>query len=210
MCDRYISPNVQRARKGNDVLRARIDWLKAEAARTEPAARIRREAEELAVLSMRAPLAPTEAFARFGMLLGLLPPAAIFHRIQGYDEMFPLLLVMNVVCCAVGRACGSYLFRQVHDEASNSRLASWMRLLLASVLFGFGWGVVTGASGGVLFFGIGALFGIICAVPVGVLGYAAFTLLHAAFARGGLIEADRLWPIAFGVSGVIAALVLGA
>lgn len=208
MYERNHHPGIQRANTGSAHLTARIDWLRAEAARTEPTARARREAEEVARLSMRAPLTPAQSFARFGMLLGLLPPAAIFERLFGH-EMLPLSLVMNAVCCAVGGAAGGYLFRQVQDETSDFRLPPWARMLLAAILHGFGWGVVTGATGGVLFFGFGAVFGIIFAIPVGIIGYLLFTALHALFARRGFIESSRLWPIAFAVSATIAALILG-
>lgn len=203
-----FTPHARQTNTGSDELTARIDWLRAEAARTEPATRARREAEEVAFLMMRSPLSSPESFARFGTLLGLLPPAAVLHKIIGYD-LFPLNLVMITICCVVGRSAGFYLSRQAQEETSDFRLPSWMRTLLAAVVLGFGWGVVTGAAGGVFFFGIGAFFGIFCAIPVGILGYAAFTSLHALFARNGFIEANRLWPLAFGVSGTIAALILG-
>ncbi len=68
---------------------------------------------------------------------------------------------------------------------------------------------MTGALGGFVFFGIGAFVGAALAVPVGALAFAVFAPLHRLLARGGMIDARQLWPLALGVSGTIAALILG-
>ena len=63
---------------------------------------------------MRHPLSARRAYALFGMLLGGLPPAAIFIRMFGYGLtppfagdaafFFIMCVAMNIVCCLTGRA----------------------------------------------------------------------------------------------------------
>ncbi|MCA1591799.1 MAG: hypothetical protein LC754_03920 [Acidobacteria bacterium] len=203
-------------------VQASLTWLASQLARDEQRGGVsRRTREGEQVIVMRRPLTSAQAYARFGMLMGLLPPAAIFFRMFGgrmgaglhsSSNPFPvwllLCLAMNVTCCVVGCAMGAALFRQVDVEVSNFERRSWAATLFASLLLAFAWAVVTGAAGGALFFGFGALFGAACAVPVALLGFSAFTSLHRLLARGGMIEASQLWPLAFGVPAVIAALIL--
>jgi hypothetical protein len=62
--------------------------------------------------------------------------------------------------------------------------------------------------GGVLFFGVGSLFGAFMALPFGMLGFLLFTPLHRLMACGGMIDARHLWPLACGVALTISALIL--
>ena len=163
---------------------------------------------------MRRPLPSQRTYAQFGMLLGALPPAAIFIRAVGYGftqpfandtVVFIMCLLMNIVCCITGRRMGSKLGRTLD---TMERL-SWSKMLLLLPLMGAAWGCVAGAAGGVVFFFIGALFGIACAVPVGMLAFTLFTPLHRLLARGGMIDARHFWPLACGVTMTISALILG-
>lgn len=191
-----------------------LDWLTAALAREEERRRLfRNPNDEQQMLMMRRPIGTQEAFARFGMLLGAIPPAAIFWRIFGDgllssssdSSLFLLLiLVMIFVCCVVGRAMGSKMGRQIDDLERDS----WSLMLLVSAGLGLWWAVVTGATGGAIFFGLGAIFGVLCAVPVGMLGFLMFTSLHRLLARGGMIDARHFWPLALGVIGVITAFIL--
>lgn len=164
---------------------------------------------------MSAPVETADAYRLFGMCLGALPPAAIFFRIFGYGlpllpareasaGLFFLCLVMNVVCCWVGAIMGGFIGRRTYhlDEAP------WVSIAALGVLFGFLWGAATGAAGGAVFFGFGALFGMICAVPVGGLAFGLFTPLHRLLARGGMIEAGHFWPLACGITMALVALIL--
>jgi hypothetical protein len=168
---------------------------------------------------MRRPLATREAFNIFGLLLGTFVPAAIFYRIfnYGFGEDFwsferlyfplfyPLLLcAMNVACCLMGRRMGA-LFGGRIDTYER---ASWHRMGLRATGAGALWGLTTGAVGGVLFFGFGSLFGALTALPIGMLGFLLFTMLHRLMARGGMIDARHFWPLACGVVLTITALIL--
>ncbi len=161
---------------------------------------------------MHRPVTTQQAFARFGLLLGTLPPAAIFIKLFGSAEAlsFPrpdvlLLIVMNAICCLAGRYLGSKLSRMVIAVERDS----WSLMLIESLIIGFIWALGAGAAGGFLVYGIGALFGAACAIPVGALGFGLFVPLHRLLARGGMIDARHFWPLACGVVMVISALILG-
>jgi hypothetical protein len=207
------------ARSDTDNLRARLNWLVAfDAYETYRRRLFRYPREEQEMLLMRRPVATVKAYALFGLLLGLVPPAAIFYRAVGYPLMrmetvgvkerltfFMFCLWMNFICSVVGWAMGRRLARSV----DNLERKSWLTMPLLAALLGCLWALVTGAAGGLMVFGIGALFGMFCALPVGALGFALFTSLHRLLARGGMIDARHLWPLACGVTFFIAALILG-
>ncbi len=167
------------------------------------------------MLLMRHPLNTHQAYAMLGLLLGLLPPAAIFYKLFGYgfaehngnDAVFItcLFLAMNVVCSIVGRRMGGAL----GGRLEKPERASWSIMILSALYAGICWGLITGAAGGFLFFGFGAIAGVFCALPVGVLAFTLFTPLHRLLARGGMIDAQHFWPLASGITLTISALILG-
>lgn len=197
---------------------ARLNWLSDALARAEQHERLfRRVGDEDEMRLMRRPLSTEEAFARLGLLLGLLPPAAIFYRIFGYPFLrgtfgsgdtfivwLVICLAMNVTCCLVGRAMGSKMGKHIERFEYNS----WLTMPIRGLAVGGLWALITGAAGGTIFFYIGAFFGIICALPVGMLAFALFTPLHRLLARGGMIDARHFWPLAYGVMLFIVALIL--
>lgn len=164
---------------------------------------------------MRRPLATRKAFDIFGLLLGAIVPAAVFYRmfnygfhasVSGFEQLlFPLLLcAMNVVCCLMGWKMGAVFGARI----DTYERASWYRMCLRATGAGALWGLTTGSVGGVLFFGIGSLFGALTALPIGMLGFLLFTPLHRLLARGGMIDARHFWPLACGVVLTITALIL--
>lgn len=198
---------------------ARLNWLRGELARQERPrgpARGADEWRELRSVALGGALTTAEAYAWLGTLLGLFPPFAIFARIIGdafwrgsgasggllYWGLF--FLLMNAVCCLVGRQMGRFVWRRFGGAGS----ASVPGLLLRSVLMAVVWGVVTGAAGGALVFLVGAVVGAACALPVALGAFPVFAVLHRALSRDGMIEETRLWPVAFGVPLVAAALIL--
>ncbi|HEV2764646.1 MAG TPA: hypothetical protein VGV38_16825 [Pyrinomonadaceae bacterium] len=200
-----------------DDANARLNWLVAFHAHDERQ-RLRfrdvREREEMELMSR--PRDARQTYKLLGALLGLLPPAAIFYRMFGdWIErqpnvlsafgFFALLVLMNLVCWLVGRWLGSKLGARI-EEAERG---SWLKTLMVAALLGFVWAALTGFLGGLLFFGIGAIFGAFCAVPVGVAGFTVFTIFHRPLARGGMIDARHLRPLAWGVTLTIAAMILG-
>ena len=163
---------------------------------------------------MRRPVAAREAYADFGLLLGTLPPAAIFIKLFGgalvdprpglNASVFFLLILMNVCCAVAGRYFGSRLSRL----ASAAEELSWPTMIAGAAGIGFIWGVATGAVGGLPAYGFGAFFGAMFAVPVGMLAFLLFVPLHRLLARGGMIDSRHLWPLACGVVTLITALIL--
>ncbi|MGB7923822.1 MAG: hypothetical protein WCF57_11315 [Pyrinomonadaceae bacterium] len=171
--------------------------------------------EEEQMQLMGHPLAARRAYTLFGMLLGLLPPAVIFARMFGYGFsprpfgngafIFFMCLAMNVVCALAGGGMGAAL------SSTLERLShwSWTRMLLILPFIGAIWGAVAGFAGGLIFFGIGAVAGLICAIPVGMSAFTLFAPLHRLLARGGMIDARHFWPLACGVTMIVSALILG-
>lgn len=162
------------------------------------------------MLLIRQPVNAESAFALLGLLLGTLPPAAIFFRLalpisRGSDGHIALIFVpMLVICAALGRLMG----RRVGRSIGEFERGGWARLILFTIAAAFGWATVTGAAGGVLFFGVGALFGVFCALAVAAPAFVVFTTFHRLLARGGMIDARHLRPLAWAVAATAAALVL--
>jgi hypothetical protein len=186
-----------------------MSWLIHE---TDPDARRRRlvwEKEQGHALAMQRPLTTEQAYRWFGTFLGLLPPLALFDRAltegHGHPGFWPVALcaAMNVVCCLVGRWFGGHLGRW----AGNPRVRSRASFAFLVFIMAVAWSVVTGGLGGVLFFGIGAIFGAFIAGPVAFMGFPAFAILHRLISRGGMIEARHTWPLAFGIPLTIAAMI---
>jgi hypothetical protein len=206
--------DLQRPPEGNDV-HARLNWLVS--VNTQEAylrSRFRHAAEEEQLLLMRRPLDRRKAFSFFGLLLGLLPPAAIFIKMFGYGLsggpdgkplLFILCLLMNFTCAGVGYVMGGALSSAVE----NAEKSSWGLMPVLLALIGLAWGAVTGFAGGLIFLGFGAFFGAVFAIPVGALAFTLFGPLHRLLARGGMIDARHFWPLATGVTALCAALVLG-
>jgi hypothetical protein len=232
MYDTSGSYSVCYAAPADDNVTRRLNWLKGELAHQEgqgrqkeqgrhKLSRILEERSALRSITLGRALTTEEAYAWFGTFLGLFPPAAIFARMLGVGivEELPrrlptadgflfwslLFLVMNAVCCFVGRKLGATLGRGVGDP----RAWHWPWLVLTSLLMGVTWGIITGAAGGAVGFLIGAVVGVFCAVPVALTGFAVFVVLHRVLSRGGMIEERQLWPLAFGVPMTLAAMILG-
>ncbi len=175
----------------------------------------RREQDELAAEMMRTPMSPVETYKYFGAFLGAFPPAAIFGKTVGYGlsaahaestlAIFAFCLLMNLVCLFVGgvmgKAFGSMMLRYERR--------SWSKMLLQTSLAGLLWAVITGAAGGAIFFGFGAVFGVILAVPIAMVAFPLFAIFHRLLERGGQIEYKHFLPIAFGITTIISAFILG-
>lgn len=165
-------------------------------------------------MMMRRPVSMRRTYALFGMLLGTFPPAAIFFKVFGSElsrqKFFLswwllLILAMNVACCLAGRFFGSKISLMLNGIERRS----WTKKFLLALFAGWCWATGTGAAGGFVFYGFGAIFGALFAMPVGLLAFALFMPLHRSVARGGMIEARHLWPLACGVTMTLTALILG-
>lgn len=169
------------------------------------------------MLLMRHPVSSEKAYAFLGLLLGALPPTAIFSRVFGYGivrgsfstvaagpALFFLCLLMNLVCCLGGYAMGSVLSRSALRLERNS----WFQMVIVVPLLGAAWGALTGIAGGFFFLGIGAFVGWAFGIPVGFCGFLVFAIIHRTLERGGMIEARHFAPLACGIAAIIASLIL--
>lgn len=162
------------------------------------------------MLLMSRPVPVERAFAQFGLLLGTLPPAAIFFRLSAFmwegngGPVWLIFLPMLIICALVGWGMGKRLGKSMSDFERGG----WARTMLYTILAALGWASVTGAVGGFLFFFIGAIFGVFCALAVALPCFLVFTSLHRLLARGGMIDARHLRPLAWGVPATAAALIL--
>jgi hypothetical protein len=194
---------------------AGLNWLVAEntaqAARRE---RFRRPVHELEMEMMTRPLPVQRAYALLGLFLGTVPPAMIFIQMFGYGfrpqalgdvaaGMIFLCAMMNVVCALMGYLIG----RLLSQVALIAERRSWNQTVLLLALFGLAWGILVGAAGGFFYFGIGAFFGPVFAIPVGVVAFLVFGVLHRLLERGGMIEARHFLPIASGITAAISVLI---
>jgi hypothetical protein len=157
---------------------------------------------------MRRPVPTERAFARFGLLLGMLPPAAIFLRVallfHFVAALYLIFLPMLLVCALLGRRMGANSGR-TFDESER---ASWGRTMMDALEDAFIWAAATGGAGGAIFFGVGAVFGFVGALPVAMFAFALFAPLHRLLARDGMIDARHLAPLAWGINLTISALIL--
>ena len=199
-----------------DDVEARLSRLVALDAEAERRARLfRTPREEREMLMMTRPVSTENAYAFFGLLLGTLPPAAIFIRLFDYGVGYEgdwghaaftvLCLAMNGVCAFIGWKMGGVVGQSI---ITNAGRRSWRRTLLFTLVAAFVWATATGAAGGLLFFGIGAGFGAFFALAVALPAFAVFTTFHRLLARGGMIDARHLRPLAWAVAATAAALFL--
>jgi hypothetical protein len=192
---------------------SRLQWLLAANALARHETELYRPGEKDEMLMMSRAVPVEEAFGLFGLLLGTLPPAAIFYKFFGHPihndfwgsgHWLLLLLGMNITCAFVGRKMGAALGKLVAD----SELYSWTYMLVAAGAVGVLWGMATGSAGGALFFLIGAPVGGICAAAVGFCTFPVFASIHRAVSRGGMIEARHLWPATVGIAAVMSSIIL--
>ncbi|MEP6923540.1 MAG: hypothetical protein ABI954_03665 [Pyrinomonadaceae bacterium] len=175
----------------------------------------RRESHEFEAGLMLRPFTPQDAYGQFGLLLGVIPPAAIFYQflvvglhvseISSGLFFVMLFFLMNVVCAFVGRGMGRSLAKTTMDLER----CSWTVMLLTIPFIGLLWGMVTGFVGGLLFFGFGAIGGFLIAAPIGAVAFTLFAISHRLLERGTFIERQHFLPIAYGISLTLAAFVLG-
>ena len=189
----------------------RLSWLQQELDPGVQRRRLIRAREQDRALAMQQPLTTEQAFRWFGTFLGLIPPLALFSRFIASSGVHSdaiwivaLCVGMNVVCCLVGRWFGGYLGRWAGDPRTRTRSGFALTVFIMIVA----WSVVTGGLGGLLFFGIGAIFGVLFAAPVALVGFPVFAILHRLISRGGMIEERHTWPLAFGIPLTIAAMMM--
>lgn len=190
-------------------------WLMRDSENETDKKTFRRANHEFEAALMRRPVTPEMAYGQLGLLLGIIPPAAIFSRFlveltrPGIEPsvlvFVPLFVLMNIICAFVGRGMG----RSMANTVVSLERSSWTMMLLTIPFVGLLWGIVTGFIGGLLFFGFGAIGGFFIAAPIGAIAFTLFTIFHRLLERGTLIDRQQLLPLTFGISLTIAGAILG-
>lgn len=171
------------------------------------------EQEKTEAALIRNPLTAKQTFAYFGLLLGTFPPAAIFARlfwdagnIRGEDFwLLGVAAVVNLISAIVGYFSGNLIGKIVSELEKQS----WSRMIFALPFIGMLWGIIAGGAGGVIVLGVGAFFGALLGAAVGATALPVFTIFHRLLKKGDLIDRQQFLPVAFGVTFIVCALVLG-
>lgn len=170
----------------------------------------RNQKEKTEAEMMPHPIHFKKAFGYFGLLLGAFPPAALFLKFILLSRTIEpgiviLLLFVNLVCAAAGFAAGRIIGNIIRELEKHS----WHLMLVTLPFIGALWGIVTGAAGGIFIFVIGAIFGAITAAIVGGIAFPIFTIFHRLLKKGDVIERNQMLPVAFGITFIISAYILG-
>ncbi len=158
------------------------------------------------------PLTTEKAFAQFGLLLGTFPPMVMFGRfvadsVSTSEQLWliPFLSFVNLVCAFAGHFSGKIVSKMVAEVEKWN----WANMLVILPFIGILWGLIAGGAGGLVIFGIGAIFGAIIAAAVGGLSLPVFTIFHRLLKKGDVIERNLFLPISLGVALIVSAYILG-
>ena len=197
---------------GDRIAEKRMNDFPAQAARGETENFYSFDERLEAELMMR-PLSPEKVFARFGLMLGAFPPAAIFGRLFLGKGVFRLedvwIFGVVLVICLIASTVGYFTGKKVGRAVARLETTTWTRMLLALPLVGAVWGIAAGAAGGVIIFVFGAFFGAVAGGAVGAVALPAFTIFHRLLKTEDRIEEKHFLPLAVGTTLAISAFFLG-
>jgi hypothetical protein len=171
------------------------------------------EREKLEAGLMKNPLSIEKTFARFGLLLGVFPPSALFTRffidsriLQSEDVwILGIAAIVTLVSTIVGYLSGKFI---AHTVSELEKL-SWSKMLLTLPFIGMFWGIMAGGAGGIIVFGIGAFFGAVFGGLVGAAALPFFSIFHRLLKSSDQIENRYFLPLSIGTTAIIAAFILG-
>lgn len=199
--------------RSDELARKRLDTLLALNAETAREKSLYASDEEKTEAGMmKNPLSTEQTFAYFGLLLGTLPPAALFTRFLLDTRFRPeeawilgVIAVVNLISAVVGYFSGKLIGKIVRETEK----ASWTKMILLLPFIGILWGILAGGAGGIIIFVIGAIFGAMFGAAVGVFALPAFTIFHRLLKRGDKIDRKHFLPLAFGITFIVSAFMLG-
>lgn len=173
----------------------------------------RSDRERLEAGMMLKPLAAEKAFAHFGLMLGTLPPFAIFFRylleVSPRSNVEPWVIMLMTASILFSAFVGRFSGQVIGTAVRHFEKRSWSSMVLIMPFVGFLWGIVAGGAGGFPIFVIGAFFGAILGGVVGALTLPAFVILHRLVKRGDVIDQRHFLPLALGVTLTICSFILG-
>lgn len=154
------------------------------------------------------PVTTEQAYAQLGLFIGTLLPAAIFTKMfwRTPAEWF---LIMPIIANFFSAIAGYYSGKLIGRIVKNLEKGSWSKMLLILPFVGILWAIMAGGAGGFAFFGICAIFGAIIASFFAVPAILAFTIFHRLLKKGDILEKSQFLPLAFGVTFVLTAFILG-
>ena len=115
------------------------------------------------------------------------------------------MAVINLISAVVGYFSGKFIGKTVGELEK----ASWMKMLFVLPFIGIVWGILAGGAGGIIVFIVGALFGASLGAMVGSVALPIFTIFHRLLKKGDVIDGKLFFPIAFGITLIICAFILG-
>lgn len=162
---------------------------------------------------MLKPLDTERAFAFYGLMLGTLPPFAIFFRylveVGQRNSVEPWVIMLMTASILFSAVIGCVSGKVIGTAVRSLEKRSWSTMMVAMPFVGFLWGIFAGGAGGFPIFVIGAFFGAILGGMVGALALPAFVILHRLIKRGDVIDRGHFLPLAFGVTLTICSFILG-
>ncbi|HSK72884.1 MAG TPA: hypothetical protein VK892_14375 [Pyrinomonadaceae bacterium] len=200
--------------RDGELVHERLDFLldiNTETARQK--AMYRSEREKMEAEMMANPLNFEKAFAYFGLLLGIFPPLAFFIGFFTdaggfrFNEIwvFGLLAIVNLLTAIVGFFSGKIVGKWMR-ELDKYPLGA---VLLLAPFIGILWSAVSGGAGGLVIFVFGAILGAFFGATVGGAALPLFIVLHRWLKKGEMIDRRHFLPIAFGITFIICAFILG-
>lgn len=160
-------------------------------------------------------LSTKDAVAQLGLLTGSIPTSAVFLKLlfDGPGNSDPAgavaLTLIILAAIAATSAVGYFSGKLSGKILAELESGSWLPMVFSLPFIGATWGLLSGAAGGFLLLGIGAIFGGAIGAMVGAAVLTAFGILHRAVKDGDEIERNRFLPLAFGITGTVAAFILG-
>ena len=171
------------------------------------------EREKLEASMMTNPLSVEKTFAHFGLLLGAFPPSALFTRFFIDSRIFQSedvwILGVSAIVTLISTVVGYFSGKFIGNIVIETEKLSWSKMLMTLPFVGMFWGIIAGGAGGIIIFGIGALFGAVLGAAVGALALPAFAVFHRWLKKGDQIDSRHFLPIAFGITFIISAFILG-
>ena len=171
------------------------------------------EQEKLIAATIKNPMSAAQTFAYFGLLLGTIPPLAIFIKFFSERGIFRgedfwvlgVVAIINMMTAIVGYFSGKIVGKIVGELEK----LSWSYMMFSLPFIGLLWGILTGGAGGVIVFVVGAFFGAAIGAMVGSVALPAFALLHRLLKTGDQFDRRHFLPAALGVTLIISAFILG-
>ncbi|MCB1025086.1 MAG: hypothetical protein KDB79_11885, partial [Acidobacteria bacterium] len=116
-----------------------------------------------------------------------------------------LMLVVNLAAAAVGFFSGKVVGRIVFSLEKYP----WPSMMFLMPFIGILWGMAAGGIAGLFIFVFGAIFGAVIGGAVGGVALPLFAAFHRMLKSGEMIERKVYLPVAFGITFVICAFILG-